>query len=162
MNQSFLEFKRQYLDFESFLVWAMNHEYESEMKQGSSGMHYQDMRIGDRLIQTRTFNLRRYPAKSPAIAFSPEITEFHYCWESVYGTKSQISKLSKKYNASFMEAPYTELENDWILIFKEFKDALRFLWDTAESWSNFKSKFEANPNDKSLPEYYKESYLNFV
>jgi len=40
--------------------------------------------------------------------------------------------LAKKYGAKIMDAPYSEVEDEYILIFNTFESCLQSMWDNAE------------------------------
>jgi hypothetical protein len=162
MNQTFLEIKNQFPNFDSFYNWAMEQQF-SEMRRGNSSMHYADLKIGNREVQERTYNfyppINNKPLTLAQCLFSPQIETAFYCWESVFGKKN-AEKLAEKYNAKIMEAPYCETEGqeiEFILIFNDYENCLRFMWDTAEQTQKMRELWEKN-TQIPLKELYEKSF----
>lgn len=157
--ETFLEIKKKFNSFKEFYDWAEIQNF-TELRQGSSGMCYCNLKIGNREVQHRIWNMY-VPQRTKGITINPfrewANEDAFYCWESVFGTQKEIELLASKYDAKPMEASYTELQNDWILIFNTFEGCLQFMWDTAEQYDRYIKLWEQHHETKPLDELYQMS-----
>lgn len=153
--KKFTDLIKNFKSFDEFLAWLNEQEF-SEWRKGCIGMDYCDMQLGTRTIQHRAYGMRL--AMHKTVGFLHELVkdEAYYTWESIYGTE-RANEYAKKYNATLMEAPYTEIEEDYVLVFSTFEDCARFLWDTAEQMEKVIELFTANP-ETPLRELYEKSF----
>lgn len=134
---TFLEIKNQHKTFESFFEWLLKQEFEDYLPLGRDS-DYANLHIGNRLIQERMYGHRR-----AFNIFAPASTEEYYTWEEIIG-EYKVKTLADKYDARFMETPYTDKEDSFVLRFKTFEGIAQYLWDTAEEYQqeieNFKQQ----------------------
>ncbi len=155
--KKFLDIKKQFKDFASFLEWLNIQEF-SDLRKGNISMDYCELQLGNRQIQHRVYGLKHGLGN----IFAPMMQdESFYTWDGIFG-ETRAEALAKQYDAKTMEAPYCETEGqnlEFILIFNTFEGCAQYLWDTAEQNEKLIELFTEHAGTKTPQQLYEMSLI---